>query len=761
MKKSDLERLIVDLVNSPDYSAVKPRVIAKQLRLSDDDTREVRKAVKRLVKKGQLSYGSNHLVESAARRPPNQIVGAFHRAQGGFGFVRRLTTEKSAGKQEDIFIPEEHTGNAANGDIVAIRVTRSRRHGQQRSAGEIIDVLERRMHEFVGTYNVVEDVGLVSVDGKGFSQPILVGDAGAKGAEPGDKVVIEMVKFPSPKTDGEAVITEVLGKYGQPGVDTMVVIREFALPDEFPEDVLEDARQQAEQFDESVGDGRVDLTELTVITIDPKDARDFDDAISLERLDNGHWRLGVHIADVAHFVRPKTALDREAKNRATSIYLPDRVIPMLPETISNNLASLQPDRVRYSQTAFIEFTGDGARVATDTVAGAIRSRHRFNYEEVDEYLADRKLWKDKLEPDVFRLVGEMHELAMILRRRRMTRGSLELTMPEVKLDLDREGNVAGARKVVHTESHQVIEEFMLAANEAVAESLQDQQLLFLRRVHGNPDPRKLKALTQFIRHLGIESESLESRFEIQRVLQQVEGCPEQYAVNYAILRSMQKAVYAPDEEGHYALASDCYCHFTSPIRRYPDLTVHRMLQSLFEGKRPANDRGWLTQMGEHCSDREQRAESAERELIKLKLLRHFSEKIGCQMPVVITGVEKYGMFVEGLELPGEGLIRIDTLEDDSYDYDDSTHSLVGRRADNVFQLGDRLTAEVAAVDLDRRELDFHFVSREQTPTPSRKRKPAGGSDRTNDKKGQGKEKGKSKGKKSIPQSGAKGKKRRR
>ena len=479
----------------------------------------------------------------------------------------------------------------------------------------------------------------------------------------------------------------------------------------FPADVVDAAREQADRFSEAIGGNRVDLTNLVVITIDPKDARDFDDAISLERMENRHWRLGVHIADVTHFVRPRTPLDREARKRATSVYLPDRVIPMLPEVISNNLASLQPNRVRYTKSAFIEFTPEGARLTTEPCSGAIRSRRRFSYEEVDDFLTHPTRWNRKLKSEVFELLGRMHELALILRARRFQRGSLELSLPETKIDLDKDGRVRGAHLVEHTESHQMIEEFMLAANEAVAELLQDREFLFLRRVHGSPDPRKLKILTDFVRELGIETESLEDRFELQRVLDHVRGLPHQHAVNYAALRSMQKAIYSPEEEGHFALASNCYCHFTSPIRRYPDLTVHRLIDSIFRGKRPQQDFGRLLVEGEHCSDREQRAEEAERELIKLKLLNYLSERIGDEMEAVVTGVEEFGLFAQGIDLPAEGLIHVKSLQDDHYRFDRDSHSLVGNRAGNSFRLGDTITVQIAHVDVDARELDLRVVQR--------------------------------------------------
>ena len=312
---------------------------------------------------------------------------------------------------------------------------------------------------------------------------------------------------------------------------------------------------------------------MVTITIDPVDARDFDDAISLERTAKGHWRLGVHIADVSHFVPPKSALDREAHARGTSTYLPDRVIPMLPEIISNGLASLQPDRVRYTKTAFIEFSPEGVPLHTEPVSGAIKSDRRFTYEEVDQYLADPEAWRKQLDPEVHALLGRMRELAAILRARRYRRGGLELTMPEVKIDLDTDGRVSGAHLVVNTESHRIIEDFMLAANEAVAELLHKADIKFLRRVHQAPDPRKLKALTEFVVGLGFSVDSLESRFELQKLLADVAGKPEERAVNYSLLRSLQRAVYSPEEEGHYALASECYMplHLAdSPLPRPDD-----------------------------------------------------------------------------------------------------------------------------------------------------------------------------------------------
>jgi ribonuclease R len=395
------------------------------------------------------------------------------------------------------------------------------------------------------------------------------------------------------------------------------------------------------------------------------------------------------------------------------------VIPMLPEIISNNLASLQPNRIRYTKTAVIEFTPDGARIGSDLYNGAIKSAHRFTYEEIDSYLEDSAAWRAKLSPEVHALVGRMHELAMILRRRRLERGAIELNLKEVKVDLDKRGEVVGAHLEVNTVSHQIIEEFMLAANEAVADVLHQKEVHFLRRIHPQPDPRKLRALTEFVQEIGIECDSLESRFEIKRVIAEVTAKPEEHAVNFAVLRSMAKAVYSPEVEQHYALNSDNYCHFTSPIRRYPDLTVHRQVESLIAGKRPVGEFEHMLMMGEHCSEREQRAEKAERELTKVKLLTYLNRRIGEQMDAIITGVERFGLFAQGIEMPAEGLIHISSLYDDRYRYDSRSHSLVGNREGNAFRLGDRILVEVARVDIDRRALDFRLVKQGKPSKPSR------------------------------------------
>jgi ribonuclease R len=728
MPADSVEQRLLKLVAEPDYRPAKPRLLAKRLKLDEAGARELKRAIKKLVKAGRLRYGANHLISpptdpnagTSAAGGGYRVTGVFRRTEAGYGFVRPAGSAPGADRTQDIFIAARDAIDAASGDTVLVRLKRKVDPRRRNPEGEIIEVIERETHQFVGTYFEAGGTAYVQIDGTPFSQPVLLGDPGAKNARPDDKIVIEMVRFPTHTHGGEGVIVEVLGPRGAPGVDTLSIIREFNLPGEFADDAQEEARREADKFDASIPDGRSDLTGLVTITIDPVDARDFDDAVSLERDKRGYWRLGVHIADVSHFVKPKGALDREAHHRGNSTYLPDRVIPMIPEVISNSLASLQPHKVRYTKSVFLEFSPDGVPLSTEPMSAAIKSRRRFTYEEVDAYLADPAAWRSKLDPPVHALLGRMRELAAILRGRRYHRGGLELTMPEVKVQLDREGRVAGARLVENTESHKIIEDFMLAANEAVAELLAKAELYFLRRVHQAPDPRKLKALTEFVGGLGLQVESLESRFELQKLLATVAGQPEERAVNYALLRSLQRAVYSPEEVGHFALASDCYTHFTSPIRRYPDLTVHRLLEAHLKGKRPVNDFGELAVLGEHCSDRERRSEEAERELTRVKLLEYLSTRIGTTLEGVVTGVEEYGLFVQGIELPAEGLVHVSSLADDYYRFDRVAHTLTGARAGNAFRLGDLVSVTVARVDVDRREVDFRVVGRGKAPARARR-----------------------------------------
>ena len=801
------QQLITEYVHSrPKAKNFDPKRVAKRLGVRKRDFEEFLGAWKSIFQRGVSSFEHDQAQgepvvessESAESQPttkelkPGLLSGVIKKI-GARGAIFIATADASghrAGmKPLEVSIAPQDLKDAQVGDNVIVQLVGRHRDGE-RQYGKVIEVTQRATNSFVGTYDEFDGQGYVKIDGRNFEDPIWVGDPGAKGAAPGDKVVIEMLRFPTHTQSGEAVLSRVLGAKGEPGVDLLSIIHEFNLPDEFPADVMHEASKQAEHFDETDLRGRLDLTNETIVTIDPFDARDFDDAISLKRNEAGHWVLGVHIADVGHFVKRGSLLDREARRRGTSVYLPTRVLPMLPEVISNGLASLQQGRVRYTNSVFIEFTPEGVPVHTEFAKSAIKATQRFAYEEVMPLIAqhsgeragvsprtDRAADRDvggltpprspkgahAVAPNIVQLLCDLHSLAMTLRRRRFAKGSLDLNLPEVKLDFDKEGRVIGAHEVEHDESHQLIEEFMLAANIAVATKLNDINVGFLRRVHAEPDSLKLQALAKFVATLGFnvgepqppkrepsrakgggsrragrrqppDSSNLKSRpspFDspvilskaaLQKLLKEVAGTPAEHAVNYALLRSLRQAEYSGVPIGHYALAVSEYCHFTSPIRRYPDLTIHRLFDDFCAGQSPRGmSDAELEILGTHCSDTERRAAQAERELTKIKLLAFMAERIGDEFDAIITGVERFGLFCKGMQMPVDGFVHISTLaEQDYFDFDPASVSLVGRRTGTQLRLGDKVRVQVAFVNVDRRELDFRLVSHR---SPSRRPQP--------------------------------------
>ena len=704
---------ILGHLDSPEYRPSKTSQVAKQLGVTKPQVAEFKAALQELIEAGLVRKQENGILRR--RTAKGLITGIIKRAAAGFGFL--TPTDAPNDRSRDIYISKEDLRDAQSGDEVMIQLVASdRRDGKLR--GLVVEILQRETHTFVGTYFEQSGGGFVRVDGTVFTDPISVGDPGAKGAKPQDKVVIEMLRFPSHSQVGEAVLTQVLGQRGQPGVDTLSIIHEFGLPDEFPEEVLAEARLQASTFDETNLEGRLDLTGETIITIDPVDARDFDDAISLHRSAEGHWHLGVHIADVSHFVPAGSALDQEAQKRSTSVYLPDRVIPMLPEILSNGLASLQQGHVRFTKSAIMEFSAEGIPIHTKFANSAIKVVQRFAYEQVMPIIEKPDLHRDKVTPVVNDLLQRMYEFAMLLRKRRFKRGALELSMPDVKIDFNDEGKVTGAHTAPHDASHEIIEEFMLAANIAVATALNDLRFPFMRRGHGDPDELKLHKFADFAATLGLELRSYQSRHALQALLDEVEHLPIRQAVNYALLRSMKQAEYTIEEIGHYALAEEQYCHFTSPIRRYPDLTIHRLVGAIAahkKGKLPKPDVVVLSTLAKHCSAMERRAASAERELVKVKLLTYMSQRIGEELDTIITGVQDFGFFCQGTKIPAEGMVHVTALNDDYYYFDEASQSLIGRRSGVEYRLGSPVKVVVARVDVDRRQLDFRLAGTSALP----------------------------------------------
>ncbi|TWT98738.1 ribonuclease R family protein [Neorhodopirellula pilleata] len=726
-------------VHAAEYRPSKPKHIATHLKLDLDEYRELRRVIKQLVLEGRLVYGGNHLVMAAAAvgGASDSIRGKFRRAMGGgFGFVRPSSggTGVNDDVPEDIFIPPGSTGGAMEGDLVEVQISPGRRGGVE---GVVTAVVQRERRQFTGTFRTTampsEDGSVwastvegpvVYLDGVHFDTPVSVGDVRGLPLVDDDKVFVEIVDFPDDRGHGgEAVILERLGSSKNPSIDTLTIMRQYGLPDEFPAAVLDEARVRADEFDEENPPvDRKDLTELLTITIDPFDARDFDDAISLQReeTDDGgvRWRLWVHIADVSHFVHPGGAIDVEARQRGTSVYLPDRVIPMIPEIISNHLASLQPERHRLVKTVEIEMLDDLTVTHTEVHNAVIRSDKRFNYEQIDQYLAARESFVEDWGVEICTLLDHMHDLAMRIRKRRFKSGSLSMDMPDIKLELDRNGKVKGAHLVEHTESHQIIEEFMLAGNQAVAYWLDTLELNFLHRIHAPPERRKLRMLSAFVKDLGIGIENIESRFEIQAVLDKVAGTPLENAVNFSVLKSMNKAVYGPHREGHYALDMEHYCHFTSPIRRYPDLSVHRLVQKLIDKKSTPDDSfAELVKLGHECSDAERNAAQAERELIELKLLHFLKKKVGETLEAVISRVFSDGIHARCIKLPVDGFVPVTTLPKDQYRFERNGQMLIGFKEGNRYRLGDQVTVKIDKVDLQDRQLYLSIIKNHSAGRP--------------------------------------------
>lgn len=792
-----IEQQILKYLQQDGAELLKPRALARRLGESKKDRQRIEEAVESLIAAGQLQQTpqGHVLVSGTTTRKKGQLVGTIRRTFSGAWFTPQLPGGEASDRSQDLFIYPEDLADAHDRDTVLVHLKRSAHPGARRT-GRVDEVLNRATHTFVGTYSEDHSQGRVIVDGGAFTEPVIVGDPGAKGARPGDKVVIEMVRFPSATRPGEAVLTRVLGPGGDPGVDELTIIHELALPEAFPEDVLEEARLAADRFDPLDHGNRLDLTHEPIVTIDPVDARDFDDAISLRRTEDGHWHLGVHIADVGHFVPVGSRLDEEARRRGTSVYLPGRVLPMIPETISNSLASLQQGQPRFTKTVLIEFSAEGVPLHTEFHNSVIKVTQRFAYEQVMPILRDPQKHRDLARPAVRQLLKRMHELAMILRKRRFDHGAIELYLPEVKIELGAGGEVTGVREVVNDESHQIIEEFMLAANIAVATALQDREVRFLRRVHARPDPVKLQTFANFVSSLGFhpvqepqrerskkehsrshrsrsekhrhgadrtEAHPFWSREALQRIVADVKGQPLEQAVNYALLRSMKQAQYTGEPVGHYALAAEHYCHFTSPIRRYPDLTVHRLFEQVIAAEssgstESASSRGPLTvgknasrrrsskhsadgshpvaglgeeearQLGEQCSTLERRAERAERELIRIKLLRLLSQKMDQDFPALITGVERAGLFCRGVSFPVDGFLPLASLAPgETIDFDRATYTMTARRSGRVYRMGDSLLLRIAKIDPEQRSLTWQLAQPTSSALPgSRVKKEAHG-----------------------------------
>ena len=576
---------ILKYIASRDYQPLKPRQLARIMGVAEEDYGSFREAVKALHDTGRVVHGA----KDALMLPemPSKVVGYFRLNPRGFGFV----IPEVSNSHGDLFIPPDATSGAMTGDLVRARVvSRGQKEGRPACSGQIIEVIQRGQNRFVGTLDETKGTWFVLPDGNQMTAPIVIRDIGDASPKRGTKVVAEIIRYGKGPGDlPVGVIVEALGPQGTIDVETLAVIRAHGLADRFTDAALDDARRSIAVFDGENMAGREDLTGMTIVTIDPPDARDFDDAISLEANRDGTMTLGVHIADVSHFVREGTTLDDESRTRSTSTYFPRRVVPMLPEILSNGVCSLQEGQKRYCQTAFITYDADATVVRTRFCESVIASAKRLTYIDAQGIL-DGKV--GGYSPEVIELLRRMDELARRIERRRRRAGMLHLDLPEVALVFDDQNRVIDAVPEDQSYTHTIIEMFMVEANEAVATLLDRLDRLFLRRIHPDPDMVGGKGLTTFLRACGHKMPVKPNPRDLQDLLDRVRGKPESYAVNLAVLKTFQQAEYSPMRIGHFALASHNYCHFTSPIRRYPDLMVHRLLSEYCRGRlgsRPPED----------------------------------------------------------------------------------------------------------------------------------------------------------------------------
>ena len=695
---------IVKFLSAREYQPLKPRQISRQMGVGDEDYGAFREAVKRLRDSGRVVLGGR----SALMLPQmtGQVVGVYRANPRGFGFL----VPETPNAHGDLFIPRGASGEAMSGDRAAARVKkRGMRQGKTVYEGQIVRILQRGCNRFVGTLQRSGTAVFVMPDGPSVAQPIVIPDAGAAAPKSGTKVVVEIVRYPAAGQLPTGAIVETLGREGRLAVETAAVIRAHGIPDAFGAEALAEARAACDAFDPDAAarqGGREDLTRQTVITIDPPDARDYDDAISLACHRDGTMTLGVHIADVSHFVTEGGALDAEARDRATSVYFPRRVVPMLPEILSNGVCSLQQGQPRFCKSAFIRYDSSGEILGTRLAETTIRSTRRLTYAEA-QCICDGQT--GGFSRKVVQLVRRMEALARLIEARRRRAGMIHLDLPAVELVLDEKGKVVDAVPEDDAYTHTIIEMFMVEANDAVAALFDRLDRPILRRIHPSPDPAGQKQLGAFTRACGHKIPADLTRHDIQDLLAAVKGKPEAYAVNMAVLRTYQQAEYSPMRVGHFALASTHYCHFTSPIRRYPDLTVHRMIAEHCRGRldsRPPEDLSALVTLGEHCSQAARRAEAAERELREVLVLQLLVGKVGEAFDGVITGVANFGLFVQMPRFNVEGLVRMEDLGDDWWEVDPQRGAIRGQRSGQVMRMGDVLAVRIAGVDVARRQLNL-------------------------------------------------------
>ncbi|MCM3598581.1 ribonuclease R [Metabacillus idriensis] len=644
----------------------------------------------------------------------NLIRGRVSGHAKGFAFV--ITEDPNQG---DVFIPPSELGNAMHGDTVLVRV--STESSGSRQEGTVIRIVERGLKEVVGTYTESKNFGFVIPDDKKIPNDIFIPKKASNGAIEGHKVVVHLTTYPEGRMSAEGEVIAILGHKNDPGVDILSVIHKHGLPQAFPVEVLEQANDVPETISEEDIKDRRDLRNEVIVTIDGADAKDLDDAVTVTELENGNYKLGVHIADVSHYVTENSPIDKEALERATSVYLVDRVIPMIPHRLSNGICSLNPKVDRLTLSCEMEINSQGEVVKHEIFQSVIKTTERMTYSDVKEILVDQKPELLEKYEALVPMFQRMEKLAQILRNKRMTRGAIDFDFKEAKVLVDKEGKPHDVVIRERTVAERLIEEFMLLANETVAEHFHWMNVPFIYRIHEEPNAEKLQRFLEFVTNFGYSVKGTANTIHpraLQDILDDVAGQPEEMVISTVMLRSMKQAKYDPESLGHFGLSTEFYTHFTSPIRRYPDLIVHRLIRTyLIEGKvDEATKTKWAEKMdmiADQSSNMERRAVDAERETDDLKKTEYMLDKVGEEYDGIISSVTNFGMFVE---LPNtiEGLVHVSYLTDDYYRYDERNYAMIGERTGTVYRIGDEITVRVVNVNKDERAVDFEIVGMKGT-----------------------------------------------
>ncbi|NLK21610.1 MAG: ribonuclease R [Epulopiscium sp.] len=709
-ENKDRKQLILDFMQHKDYTPMKIKQLSIILQVPNNEKVLLEELLGELIKEGKViktKKGKYAIPETL-----NMVIGVFQGNSKGFGFL--LLDDPDS---KDIFIPAEAVNGAMHKDKVLCKITRPAADGK-RTEGEIVEILERGSDKIVGTYEQSRYFGFVIPDDKNFAKDIFIPKGANLGAVTGHKVVIKITDWGKDRRNPEGEVIEILGHINDPRTDILAIIKQFDMSMEFPEEVMSQTKGIPEEVLENSIEGRKDLRNIRMVTIDGEDAKDLDDAISLEKLSNGLYRLGVHIADVTHYVRENTPLDKEALDRGTSVYLVDRVIPMLPHKLSNGICSLNAGEDRLALSCIMDIDYNGNVQSHQIAETVINIDERMTYTNVKKILVDKdaklmERYKDYI--DFFKL---MEKLCLILKNKRDKRGAIDFDFEEAKIILDEEGRAIDIKTHERNIATRIIEEFMLVCNETVAEDYFWQGIPFLYRSHQDPDSEKILKLSTFIHNFGyrIKGASNVHPKDLQKILMDIKSKPEENVISRLVLRSMQQARYTPNNDGHFGLAAKYYCHFTSPIRRYPDLQIHRIIKANLQGRMDDKYQNILKKkmadVAKHCSLRERTAEEAERQTEQLKKVEFMKDKIGEVYDGIISGITSWGMYVE-LSNTVEGLVHVTEMDDDYYIFDEQHYLLIGEKRKKIYRLGDQVKVKLIKADTIQRTIDFSLVLPEE------------------------------------------------